>query len=59
VLAALEEDLLNPLWLMPEMMRILPRLRRYWRLRRRQRRSLDRKEAILGGERDDAAPTFP
>lgn len=53
VLAALDEDLLNPLWLMPEMMRILPLMRRYWRLRRRLRRSLTREEARRSDDRDD------
>jgi len=58
VVAALDEDMLNPLWLMPEMMRILPLMRRYWRLRHRLRRSLKREQAIQSENRDDAAPTF-
>jgi hypothetical protein len=59
VLAALDENSPNPLWLMPEMMCILPRLQRYWRLRRRLRRSLDQEEAIRSGDREDAEQTFP
>jgi hypothetical protein len=59
VLAALEEDSPNPLWLMPEMMCILPRMQRYWRLRRRLRRSLDHEKAIRSGDREDAEQTFP
>jgi hypothetical protein len=59
VLAALDEDSPNPLWLMPEMMCILPRMQRYWRLRRRLRRSLDQEEAIRSGDREDAEQTFP
>jgi hypothetical protein len=59
VLAALDENSPNPLWLMPEMMCILPRMQRYWRLRRRLRRSLDQEEAILSGDREDAEQTFP
>jgi hypothetical protein len=59
VLAALDEDPLNPLWLTPEMMRILPRMRRYWRLRRRLRRALDQGEAMQPGDRDAATPTCP
>jgi hypothetical protein len=59
VLAALDEDSPNPLWLMPEMMCILPRMQRYWRLRRRLRRSLDHEKAIRSGDREDAEQTFP
>jgi hypothetical protein len=59
VLAALDENSPNPLWLMPEMMCILPRMQRYWRLRRRLRRSLDQEEAIRSGDREDAEQTFP
>jgi hypothetical protein len=54
VLAALDEDPPSPLWLMPEMMPILPRMQRYWRLRRRLRRSLDQEETTRGGDREDA-----
>src|ERR1700683_5376765 len=59
VLAALDEDSPNPLWLMPEMMCILPRMQGFWRLRRRLRRSLDQEEAIRSGDREDAEQTFP
>lgn len=58
VLAAMDEDSPGPLWLLPEMMPILPRMQRYWRLRRRLRRSLDRETATRSGDRDDAEETF-
>jgi len=59
VLAALEEDSPNLLWLLPEMISLLPRMQRYWRLRRRLRRSLDQDETMQGGNRRRQGTPLP
>ncbi len=56
VLAALSDDAPNPAWLRPEWVGLAPKFERFWRRRRKARRSLTDPDYSPGSRDDDREP---